>query len=82
MMNQVTEQSLERLFNDNQSRTPDGQLQKAKEALRVVENMIGKQPWLTMVITIIDFQQEALKRKVEYEPAIKAVKAYFKAGGS
>lgn len=62
--------------------TAAGRLKEAKEALRNLEIITGKQPWLTMVITIIDFQQTKLDRpNILFNPIDKAIAAFKKSGG-
>lgn len=62
--------------------TAEGQLLKAKHALINLEQIIGQKPWLTMAITIVDFQQYTLSKKdAIYKPIDKAVRAFVRAQG-
>lgn len=62
--------------------SPAGKIRLIKETLWSLETQIGKQPWLTMVLTIVDFQEARLLRPdLTFPPIDKAIKTFQKWGG-
>lgn len=77
----MTDKDLDRLFKEREyPNTPAGQIRKAKDALNVLKCQLGDQPWITMVYTVLDFQEHLLAHPgAVYKPVTAAIKAFVRA---